>query len=171
MKPGGARLIAVEGVSGPAVRAAARQLRADGHRGAGISEWDASGVFGDLADCEAESAPSARVLLLLYASDLAFRLRWEIRPALAEGRVVIAAPYVETAMALGRAAGLRGNWLSNLFAFAPAADESRRIAQPRHAAPGPGGFVEFACERAANARAGLSRQRLLERTAAFLKKR
>ena len=40
-------------------------------------------------------------LLLLYAADLAFRLRWEIRPALAEGYTVVAAPYVETAVAFG----------------------------------------------------------------------
>ena len=50
-------------------------------------------------------APSARTLLLLYAADLAFRLRWQIRPALAEGRTVVAAPYVDTAVAFGRAAG------------------------------------------------------------------
>ena len=35
-----------------------------------------------------------QTLVLLYASDLLFRLRWEIRPALAEGRTVVVAPYV-----------------------------------------------------------------------------
>ena len=34
-----------------------------------------------------------------------FRLRWEIRPVLEAGGVVIAAPYVETAVAFGAAAG------------------------------------------------------------------
>ena len=43
-----------------------------------------------------------RTLLLLYAADLAFRLRWEIRPALAEGHTVIAAPYLDTAFAFSR---------------------------------------------------------------------
>jgi thymidylate kinase len=169
MKPG-ARLIAIEGVSGPAVMAAARKLRARGRKRAGISEWDASGIFGDLGECDDEGAPSARVLLLLYATDLAFRLRWEIQPALSEGRVVIAAPYVETAVAFGRAAGLRGGWLNHLFGFAPPAAESVRIARPRRAARGPGGFMEFGCERMARARAGLSERRLLKRAAAFLKK-
>ena len=165
-----ARLIAVEGVSGPAVLAAAKALRTDCHKGSGISEWDASGIFGELAASYDGGAPSARVLLLLYATDLAFRLRWEIQPALAEGRVVIAAPYVATAVAFGRAAGLRGSWLSNLFGFAPPAAESHRIAPPRQAMPGHEGFVEFGCARAAGIRRGLSGDRLMDRAAAFLKR-
>jgi hypothetical protein len=32
---------------------------------------------------------------------------------------VVAAPYIETAVALGVAAGLRKRWLAQLFAFAP----------------------------------------------------
>ena len=59
-------------------------------------------------------------MLLLYAADLAFRLRWEIAPALEQGYVVIAAPYVNTAMAFGTAAGLSREWLSTLLRFAPA---------------------------------------------------
>ncbi|OFW29552.1 MAG: hypothetical protein A3H97_01355 [Acidobacteria bacterium RIFCSPLOWO2_02_FULL_65_29] len=164
------RLIAIDGVSGPALQAAAREWRMGGHRVASISTWDASGIFGDLGDRDEEGAPSARVLLLLYATDLAFRLRWDIRPALAEGRAVIAAPYVDTAIAFGRAAGLRASWLTHLFGFAPAAAESCRIQPPAHAA-GHVGFVEFGCDRVAYGRAGLDRQRLLERATAFLKKR
>src|SRR5204863_7343087 len=90
------------------------------HSRGGISRWDASGVFQDLAVADSGAgAPSPRTLLLLYAADLAFRLRWQIRPALSEGRTVVAAPYVETAMAFGRAAGLPPGWLINLFRFAP----------------------------------------------------
>jgi hypothetical protein len=112
-------------------------------RRGGMSTWDASGLFQDLAVAGGEAgAPSVRTLLLLYAADLAFRLRWEIRPALAEGRVVVAAPYVDTAIALGRAAGLRSGWLTNLFGFAPRPAESRTSgALPRAAAPG---LLEFA---------------------------
>lgn len=164
------RLIAIDGVSGLAVQAAAREWRMGGHRDASVSTWDASGVFADLGDRDEEGAPSARVLLLLYATDLAFRLRWEIRPALVEGRTVIAAPYVDTAIAFGRAAGLRASWLTHLFGFAPAAAESRRIAPAAHTA-GHAGFVGFGCDRVACARAGLDRQRLLERATAFLKQR
>src|SRR5439155_22643618 len=99
---GGAALVAVDGVNGAAVKAAARArlAAADRHLRGGISVWDASGVFGELAVAGDEAGrPSARTLLLLYAADLAFRLRWEIRPALAEGRLVVAAPYVDTAIA------------------------------------------------------------------------
>jgi hypothetical protein len=114
-----ARLIAVDGVDAAAVIAAARRALGSKDRG-GISHWDASGVFQDLAVADdSAGAPSPRTLLLLYAADLAFRLRWEIRPALAEGKTVVAAPYVETAMAFGRAAGIPAGWLTNLFRFAP----------------------------------------------------
>src|SRR6185295_8803692 len=124
------RLIAFDGVEASAVLAAAKAALAASAPGArgGISRWDASGLFQDLAVADDEAgAPSARTLLLLYAADLAFRLRWEIRPALAEGRVVVAAPYVDTAVALGRAAGLPSGWLTNLFGFAPPAADSRYV--------------------------------------------
>ena len=80
-----AQLIAVDGVEAAAVLADARAVLGTPTQG-GISRWDASGVFEELAVAdEAAGAPSARTLLLLYAADLAFRLRWQIRPALAEG--------------------------------------------------------------------------------------
>ena len=93
------RLIAVDGVNGSAIldgaqdalRAIERPLRG------GVSRWDASGIFHELTLGEAHAGePSARTLVLLYAADLAFRLRWEIRPALAQNRTVIAAPYVDS---------------------------------------------------------------------------
>ena len=107
MKAAG-ELVALDGINTRALRAEARKVlsKARGRRG-GVSVWDASGLFEELAYAGQDlGLPSARALLLLYAADLAFRLRWEIRPALEEGRVVVAAPYVETAVALGRAAGL-----------------------------------------------------------------
>ena len=96
------RLIAIDGIDLSAVRAAARETtrRIGAHR-CGVSHWDASGVFHELA--LEDGAASPRTLLLLYAADLAFRVRWEIAPALAEGRTVVAAPYVATATAFGRA--------------------------------------------------------------------
>src|ERR1043166_2380634 len=119
MKTNTARLIAVDGVEAATVLAEARRALGSPSAG-GISHWDASGVFQDLAVAAEEAgAPSPRTLLLLYAADLAFRLRWQIRPALAEGRTVVAAPYLFTAMAFGRAAGLPSSWVMNLFRFAP----------------------------------------------------
>lgn len=157
MSGGKPMLVAVDGVNGEAVKAHARAVLAEidrRHRG-GISGWDASGLFKELEVAGEEAGmPSPRTLLLLYAADLAFRLRWEIRPALAEGRTVVAAPYVDTAVAFGRAAGLPGGWLAALFSFAPRAGRSRhvRAAAPRSAARREG-FVEFG-QRIARRRTG-----------------
>ena len=166
------RLVAVDGVNGAAVRAAARAENAavpPARRG-GVSVWDASGVFEDLTLADrAAGAPSARTLLLLYAADLAFRLRWEIRPTLAEGRTVVAAPYVATAVAFGRAAGLPRGWLKDLFTFAARPNEARLVhAAPSRAAADRSGFVEFGCDRLAARSYGLSRRRLVDQTRAHL---
>ena len=145
MKPSKARLVSVDGVDASAVIAAARRAIVRPGRG-GVSHWDASGIFQDLCVADAAAgAPSARTLLLLYAADLAFRLRWEIRPALAAGRTVVAAPYVDTAMAFGRAAGVPVGWLTNLFRFAPPAAERHFVTAKRNSAGD--GFVGLACQR------------------------
>jgi hypothetical protein len=141
-----ATLVAVDGINTKAMRAEARKVLAKGRgRRGGVSVWDASGLFEELAFAGRDTAlPSARALLLLYAADLAFRLRWEIRPALAEGRVVIAAPYVDTAIAFGRAAGLPRRWLRDLFAFALPPAERRYVdAPPASGKARRDGFVEF----------------------------
>ena len=171
------RLIAVDGVEASAVLAAAKAALAastpgsPGARG-GISRWDASGIFQDLAVADEEAgAPSARTLLLLYAADLAFRLRWQIRPALAEGRTVVVAPYVDTAIAFGRAAGLQAGWLTNLFSFAPRAGERHfvHLREP-HVTGAKGGFVGFACERTSGGADSPTCRRMLDETAARLRR-
>lgn len=163
-------LIAVDGVNGAALVAEARELLAErGKRRGDVSRWDASGLFEQLVVAEPDAgAPSARTLLLLYAADLAFRLRWEIEPALAEGRTVVAAPYVDTAVAFGRAVGLRGGWLKSLFQFAPKPTERRYVdvAPPRAGAPD--GFVEFGCVQVAGRHQGMTRQQVAARTRARL---
>jgi hypothetical protein len=167
-----AELIAVDGVDASAVLANARAVLGAQGRG-GISRWDASGVFQELAVADdSAGAPSARTLLLLYAADLAFRLRWQIRPALAEGRIVVAAPYVETAIAFGRAAGLDPAWLSSLFRFAPRA-RTRRFVHSPHArgTTVKDGFVGFGCDRLAAGLTKRQRREMAERTAAHLRHR
>src|SRR5258707_467063 len=74
------RLIAVEGSGGNALAMAAKRLKKsfkkeDGR--AGVSPWDASGIFYDILQGPRE-VPGAtpRTILLLYAADVAFRLRW-----------------------------------------------------------------------------------------------
>jgi hypothetical protein len=166
-----AELIAVDGVDPAAVLAEARA--ALGGRGTGgISRWDASGVFEELSVANGEAgAPSPRTLLLLYAADLAFRLRWQIRPALAEGRTVVAAPYVDTALAFGRAAGLKPSWLMNLFRFAPRPATRRFVhARPADAAAVKGGFVGFSGTHMAAADAA-ARRKIAGQTAVELRRR
>ena len=160
------KLIAVEGVSGSAVAAEAwSALKASGGSPGVISWWDASGLFEQLAVAGREAgSPSPRTLLLLYAADLAFRLRCDIEPALAEGRIVIAAPYVDTAIAFGRAAGLGGRWLTNLFEFARRPSVRVAIATPPLSTDAAKGFIELASSRLAGRVLGLTEQQLMIRT-------
>jgi thymidylate kinase len=117
------RLIAVDGAVGRDVSEAATALYdclTERRVSAGVSRWDASGLFTDVASAPvAQRDISPRTLLLLYAADMAFRIRWEIAPALEQGLVIVAAPYVTTAMTFGRATGLQSDWLKTLFRFAP----------------------------------------------------
>ena len=148
------RLIALEGSRGldlaPAAKRLLGQVRREKEEG-GCSVWDASAIFYELRKGDKEiPQPSPRTLILLYASDLAFRLRWEIRPALEDGLVVVAAPYVEGAIAFGLAAGLPQRWLSDLFAFAPAPAATYRLREKKENShwkfKKSEGFLEFCCK-------------------------
>ncbi|MEO5741032.1 MAG: hypothetical protein ABIS29_10600 [Vicinamibacterales bacterium] len=133
------RLIAVDGSRGKDTAAAAdavvKRLRDAGVECA-ISRWDASGLFGELAaTVRGDRNISMRTLALVYASDLAFRLRWEIRPVLEAGGVVVAAPYIETPIAFGSGCGLSEEWTRQLLRFAPPADvrgraDERKLGRP-----------------------------------------
>ena len=156
---GSGRLIALEGTHGPDLAAAAdsllRRLR-DRKKACGISRWDSSNTFVEMGFAKSSVPPaSPRTLLLLYASDLVFRLRWEIQPALGEGRIVIAAPYVETATAMGVATGLSRRWLSDLFSLVPKPEACYRLEEKKkhwHDKCKPrDGFVEFCCSVLSNA--------------------
>lgn len=123
--PSPGRLIAIDGSRGADIAKAA-ELLVEELRRRGVtcvvSRWDASGLFGELAQAAERAAVSPRTLSLVYAADLAFRLRWEIRAALDTGAVVIAAPYLETAIAFGAGCGLPEQWLRKLLRFAPPPD-------------------------------------------------
>lgn len=119
------RLIAIDGSRGKdiadAASAIAAALKAAGHECA-ISHWDASGLFTEsAAGAQTGGGVSMRSLALVYAADLAFRLRWDIRPVLESGGIVIAAPFVDTAAAFGASCGLEEAWLRQLLRFAPPA--------------------------------------------------
>lgn len=164
-----AALIAVDGVNGRAVVAAASEVgRRHGRAIQGVSRWDASGLFEQLI-VSAGDAPSPRLLLLLYAADLAFRLRWEIEPALAEGHSVVAAPYIDTAVAFGRAAGLPAKWLRSLFRFARTPSKRHLVNAPARALPPAAGFVEFGCQWVSHPHGQWPRRDLEARTRAYLR--
>jgi hypothetical protein len=117
------RLIAIDGTRGKDVIAAADALVAslkERQLECSISRFDASGLFGELsATGRGVHELSARTLALVYAADLAFRLRWEIRPALEAGGLVIAAPHIDSVIAIGSAHGLDEEWIRRLLRFAP----------------------------------------------------
>jgi thymidylate kinase len=156
------RLISVDGANGRAVLAEARRLAREGSEIKGVSQWDASGLFEQLLVASKDDL-DPRALLLLYAADLAFRLRWEIEPALAEGQHVVAAPYVDTAVAFGRASGLPLKWLTNLFRFARTPSERHVVKTKPERTRAMDGFVEFGCRQSQsgkdNARALASKTR------------
>ena len=152
-KPRG-RLIALDGTNGAMLRSEAERLArlCCGAADPAWSLWDASNTFYELRMVKAKDlTPTPRALMLLYASDLLFRLRWEIQPTLQEGRTVVAAPYVESAMAFGAAAGLPKEWLEELFRFAPKPAASFRLKEKKKGKEkkkdgnGEPGFVEFFC--------------------------
>jgi hypothetical protein len=112
------------------------------------------------------------MLTLLYATDLAFRLRWAIAPALAEGRVVIAAPYVETAIAVGVGLGLPDAWAREVLRFATAPDAWRAAPERR---PGRGwrprparGYAECCTALLAMQPAGFRKRRARRAAMAWL---
>src|SRR4051794_24364182 len=59
---------------------------------------------------------------LIYATDLADRLEYQIIPALKSGFIVLADRYVYTAIARGIVRGADPDWLRNVFGFALAPD-------------------------------------------------
>jgi hypothetical protein len=168
----GGGLVSLDGVNAPALKEAARGITASHRRlSPGVSLWGASGIFDELAVAESDAGvPSARTLVLLYAADLSFRLRWEIQPALDEGRLVVAVPYVTTALAFGQAAGLDAPWLTALFEFAPTAAEVHAIetAPARHVTDRKG-FVEFAWHRLEQRAGGVTRLEFMDRTRRHLR--
>jgi hypothetical protein len=144
-------LIALEGTGGRSMSVAARRLERSfrpARAAAGVSGWDASAIFFEIAQgARGIPAPPPQTLILLYAADLAFRLRWQIRPALEEGTHVIAAPYLETVIGFGRAAGLSQSWLRRAFAFAPPPDICYRVPEstipPNRGGTPSDSFLEF----------------------------
>jgi hypothetical protein len=111
----------------------------------------------------------------VYAADLAFRLRWEIRPALEAGGVVIASSYVDTAAAVAAAGGLADEWVRELMRFAPRADWLGRAEERK---PGKGwrarldrGYAEYCAAMLNGAAVDLTARRARRDAVARLERR
>ena len=147
--PGAGQLVSVDGIRGRDLTGSAKSLlqkTPDSTRAGGISTWDASSIFYELKGIREEVAEtlSPQTLLLLYAADLRFRLRWQIEPALLEGQTVVAAPYVETGVAFGLAMDLPERWVVEVFRFAPRASAAFWVSGSLPASgAGTTGFLEF----------------------------
>ena len=139
------QLLSLDVIDGSDSIPAAKKLLKSRTGQTGISNWDASSIFFEMHGLDVDERPSPRTLVFLYAADMSFRLRWEIMPALQEGKCVVAVPYIETGFALGAIAGLPRKWLSEVFRFAPKAQESYRVNGPPSArmAEPTNGFIEF----------------------------
>lgn len=143
--PASGQLLSLDVVEGRDALPSAKKLLKSYPAEGGISSWDASKIFLEMNGLESGERPSPRNLVLLYAADLFFRLRWEIIPGLEAGRCIVAAPYVETPFAFGMLAGLPKKWLTGVFGFAPQPSESFQVSgyAPSSLAAPTDGFVEF----------------------------
>jgi hypothetical protein len=142
--PSSGQLLSLDVIDGRDVVPAAKKLLKH-HPGAnGISTWDSSSIFFEMHGLEVSEHPSARTIVLLYAADLFFRLRWQILPALKEDKWVVAVPYLETGFAFGALAGLPKRWLTEVFRFAPKPAASYRVnGSSAKLGPPTAGFIEF----------------------------
>src|SRR5215471_16947469 len=92
VKPASGRLVSLDGANGSFLLTKTPRLARlwCGEGDPAWSQWDASNTFLELRMLKAKNlTPTPRVLILLYASDLLFRVRWEIEPTLKEGRSVV----------------------------------------------------------------------------------
>src|SRR5688572_25991836 len=85
--------------------------------------WTRSKLVGQaITDAKTGHALHRLTYCLMYATDLADRLEYQIIPALKSGFIVLADRSIYTALARGFARGADKQWLRDLFGFAVAPD-------------------------------------------------
>lgn len=85
--------------------------------------WTRSKLVGQaITDAKQGHSLHRLTYCLMYATDLADRLEYQIIPALKSGFIVLADRYIFTAIARGIARGADKKWLRDLFGFAIAPD-------------------------------------------------
>ena len=85
--------------------------------------WTRSKLVGQaITDAKQGHSLPRLTYCLMYATDLADRLEYQVLPALRSGFLVLADRYIYTAIARGIARGVDRPWLNELFSFAVAPD-------------------------------------------------
>ncbi len=120
------RLIVIEGTDGCGRSTQASMLKQWLEvQGLAVLEtgWTRSKLVGQaISDAKQGHSLHRLTYCLMYATDLADRLEYQIIPALRSGFLVLADRYIYTAIARGIARGADPQWLRDLFGFAVAPD-------------------------------------------------
>src|SRR5437868_12924939 len=116
------KLIVVEGTDGTGRSTQAAMLKEWLEvQGYGVLEtgWTRSKLVGQaITDAKEGHSLNRLTYCLMYATDLADRMEYQIIPALRSGFIVLADRYVYTALARGIARGADYQWLRDLYGFA-----------------------------------------------------
>ena len=120
------KLIVVEGTDGVGRSTQAHMLKEWLEvQGYAVLEtgWTRSKLVGQaITDAKQGHSLHRLTYCLMYATDLADRLEYQVLPALRSGFIVLADRYIYTAIARGIARGADKRWLHNLFGFAVTPD-------------------------------------------------
>lgn len=120
------KLIVIEGTDGCGRSTQAEMLRQWLEvQGYGVLDtgWTRSKLVGQaITDLKQGHSLHRLTYCLMYATDLADRMEYQILPALRSGFIVLADRYVYTAIARGIARGADQQWLHDLFGFAVVPD-------------------------------------------------
>src|SRR5689334_2954154 len=116
------KLIVIEGTDGCGRSTQACMLKewleVQGYAGMETG-WTRSKLIGQaITDAKQGHSLHRLTYCLMYATDLADRLEYQIIPALRSGFVVLADRYIYTAIARGIARGADKDWLRDLYGFA-----------------------------------------------------
>src|SRR3569623_1009106 len=120
------KLIVIEGTDGTGRSTQGRMLKEWLEvQGYGVIEtgWTRSNLVGQaITDLKQGHSLNRLTYALMYATDLADRLEYQIIPALKSGFIVLADRYTYTAIARGIVRGADPEWLRDLYGFAVVPD-------------------------------------------------
>jgi dTMP kinase len=116
------KLLVIEGTDGTGRSTQARRLKEWLEvQGYGVIEtgWTRSKLVGQaITDAKQGHSLHRLTYCLMYATDLADRMEYQIIPALKSGFIVLADRYIYTALARGNVRGADPDWLKDLFGYA-----------------------------------------------------